>query len=105
MFFLDADDFLMEHTLEKMLDIAFEHHADIVEAQMLDLINGQLIPPKSSIENVVEIPSSKLSGYVWGKMINTKLFHHICFPEHFWYEDSIMSYLIHPRCQKAVKYN
>lgn len=104
-FFLDADDYLIENTLEKMLDIALEYQADIIESQMLSLVGEQLILQKTPTGNVTEIIPSKLSGYVCGKMINTELFHNICFPEHYWYEDSIMAYLIYPRCQKTIQYN
>jgi glycosyltransferase involved in cell wall biosynthesis len=105
LFFLDSDDYLLENTIEPMLDIADKYQADIIEAQVLNQADGQLIRTEKPFESTKEADICQLSGYVWGKLIKAELFREVHFPEQYWYEDTIMTYLIYPRCSKAVKYN
>lgn len=103
-FFLDADDYLLDDTLEAMLDVAIRNEADVLEAQVINLVEGQLIREKL-FESTKAVETYKLSGYAWGKIINAELFCNVCFPEQYWYEDTIMPYLIYPRCRKVMRYN
>lgn len=104
-FFVDADDYLLENSLEGILDIAVTCRADIVEAQALKLVDHQLIRGKSSSKDMEEVSAEKLSGYAWGKIIKSELFQEVCFPKQYLYEDTIMKYLVYPRCQRMVRYN
>ena len=42
-----------------------------------------------------------LHGHAWGKLYRGALFEHLCFPEGYWYEDSLLSYLIFPNVKNA----
>ncbi len=103
--FLDSDDYLIDDSLHNMVKVADQYVADIVEAQMLNLVEEELIRNEKVFEKTGEVEVQQLSGYVWGKLILSELFEMIKFPEKYWYEDTIMEFLVYPRCKKVVKYN
>lgn len=98
LFFLDSDDYLPEDALENLYIKMEQEQADIIEGKMITLYNDQY--NEDSV-----LSNNMLSGYVCGKLIRTELFQQICFPDDYWFEDSIMSYLIYPRCLKKNKIN
>lgn len=103
--FLDSDDYLVDNSLDGMIKAADEYKADIVEAQMLNLVDGELLRGENAFEYTGEVNPGELSGYVWGKVIVSELFENLKFPENYWYEDTIMTFLVYTRCKKAIKYN
>ena len=98
LFFLDSDDYLPEDALENLYIAMQQEQTDIIEGKTITLYNDQYIEDSTFSDH-------KLSGYVWGKLIRTELFQQICFPDGYWFEDSIMGYLIYPRCLKKTKIN
>lgn len=99
--FIDSDDFLLPGAIDALLDTAFRHGADLVEG------GAAYVYEKSretyhcaAAETAVENPYS-LHGHAWGKVYKAELFERLCFPEGFWYEDSLLSYLIFPAVKDA----
>lgn len=43
-----------------------------------------------------------LHGFPWGKIFNARLFLNVHFPEQYWFEDTIMSFVIFPMCKKVI---
>ncbi|MBR5598273.1 MAG: glycosyltransferase [Lachnospiraceae bacterium] len=105
--FVDADDILAENAIEEMLQIAMEYDADMVEGDFKTFSDiTEIMELKSDdTKTMNEIDQNQVSGYVWGKIIKSHLLQHVDFPEGYWYEDSIMGYLIAPRCHKVIKYD
>lgn len=99
--FVDSDDLMDWHGVEKMLDIAFEKDVDMVYgAHTIITDNGkQHIFIKNFYKNNFEI--YKLNGYPWAKLFRAELFHNVCFPQYYWYEDSIFSNIIFPKISHA----
>lgn len=99
--FLDADDSLQSNAIATMLDEAYRLNADIVEGGF-NRIKGK----KKSLGIKHEWRSSakytELYGFPWGKVIKSNLFNNLKFPTGYWFEDSIMSYLVYPRAKKIV---
>lgn len=94
--FLDSDDLLLPGAIEALLNTAFAHDADLVEG-------GADYVFASHSENAHSYPAEapvadpySLHGHAWGKVYRAELFRDLCFPEGFWYEDSLLSYLIFP---------
>ncbi len=103
--FLDSDDYLVEGTLDGLIKTADEYGADVVEAGMLNLVQGKLLKGENAFDTTGVVDSFELSGYVGGKLVAAELFKDVKFPENYWYEDIIMTFLIYTRCKCAVKYN
>ncbi|MFL2030322.1 glycosyltransferase family 2 protein [Loigolactobacillus zhaoyuanensis] len=92
--FLDSDDTLEPNSIELLLDKAFADNADIVEGSFNYITkNGRT---KGIVhKDLNNVSSELLIGYPWGKVIRATLFSRVQFPLDFWYEDSIISYLIY----------
>ena len=99
--FIDSDDFLLPGGIEAMLDTAFAHDCDLVEGGAYYVYDDR----KSVMHHYASdrrVPSAyELHGHPWGKLYRSSLFEHLRFPEGFWYEDSLLSYLIFPNVKEA----
>ena len=101
--FVDSDDLLTEGAVQALLDTAFEKDADIVEGGYYSLYEYEnaLIPEISASGiNTMEKRTS-LRGQPWGKVFKSELFRKIGFPEGFWFEDSINSFLVYPQSDRT----
>lgn len=95
--FVDSDDKLYPGAIETLLDAAFEHDSDIVVGGNYD-IRGNDISVGHSFkkDGQLTLKPGALSGVPWGKVFKASCFENIIFPEGYWYEDSIMSFLVYP---------
>lgn len=104
--FVDSDDILAENAINNWLDIAYKDNFDIVQGGYSYFndkgIVYSVIPSKIS---VVKNPIIKLTGFPWMKVIRSELFKDLIFPEGYWFEDTIMKYLVYPRVKKAIEIN
>lgn len=100
--FLDSDDMLCPGAIEAMLDTAFRYHCDLVEGGMYTLYQNQKeILYHYGSDGVLSDPGKALHGYACGKVFAASLFRDRCFPEGYWYEDSVISSLIIPAARTA----
>lgn len=99
--FIDSDDILCQGAIDALLDTAFGHDCDIVEGGAYYLFDDrQEIAHRYDAEQKIANPHD-LHGHAWGKVYRAEIFEKLCFPEGFWYEDSLLSYLIFPAVQSA----
>lgn len=99
--FLDSDDTLTENSVQSLLESAYANDADIVEGGFNRIVCGRNI--KGVVHrNLQNVKIDELYGFPWGKIIKTKLFNKVQFPEGYWFEDSIMSFLIYPMAKNKV---
>ena len=98
--FVDSDDIMDWRGIEKMMDVALETNADIVKGAYTSMSesggNHKLIANKAG-----EVETTDLGGQPWAKLFRSELFSDVCFPEHYWYEDSIFSQIVYPRISVA----
>lgn len=100
--FVDSDDYLPQGAVETLLDTAFTHGCDIVEGGAYYLIDESLsVMHRYRHARAVTDPCNVLHGQPWAKVYKRDLFETICFPEGYWYEDSILSFLIYPKARKV----
>lgn len=99
--FVDIDDGLKPEAIETLLNRAYEEKAQIVEGGYEVFDTKVLASERHEYANLEE-PCGILWGFPWGKVISAPLFCNISFPEGYWYEDTIMSYLVYPRSEKTV---
>ena len=99
--FLYSDDLLCENSIEKLIKTAKEKKADIVQGSYYTFNkNGNkfytnITPTEKNKE--ISVP-----GFPWGKVYNAKLFEKVRFPLDFWYEDTIVNYLLARLSNKYV---
>lgn len=94
--FLDSDDKLHQGAIDALMDTAYKYDADVVQGGYF------VISEKGDVLKTHTVPSLKseknphLKGFPWGKVFKSTLFNHIHFPEKYWFEDTICSYLLFP---------
>ena len=99
--FLDSDDLLLPGAIDALMDTAYRCNADIVEGGAEYVFEDRReIAHSYPLETWAEDPY-RLHGHAWGKVYKASLFEKLCFPEGFWYEDSLLSYLIFPAVRRA----
>lgn len=98
--FLDADDELME--LDALMHRALETGADIVEGgyEAFDDAGVRYTVRHERLSG--EDARRTLYGYPWGKLFRADLFTRVCFPEKYWFEDSVMTFLLYPMSRVVV---
>lgn len=95
--FVDSDDLLPQNAVNFLMDKAVQEDADIVEGNGLKFNEQGLLGPIKKVND---------REHLWGgpclKVIRTKLFNRVQFPEGFLYEDTIIPFLIIPQANKIV---
>lgn len=100
--FVDSDDRMMPDAIEVMMDAALKHDADIVEGSYKTFYNGEEHEGSRHEYAVTDQWLGKLFGYPWGKVIRSTKLQHICFPEGYWFEDTLFSFILYGMCNKMV---
>lgn len=99
--FVDADDWIMDGAIDALMDAALEKDADIVQAgyhyQTGDDVYPVLLYPAMTR---VDDPA-QLYGFPVGKVYRSSLWANLQFPEGFWFEDTVLSFLLFPRVENA----
>jgi hypothetical protein len=76
--------------------------ADIVEGSYKTFYNGEEHEGSRHEYAVTDQWIGKLFGYPWGKVIRSTKFKHICFPEGYWFEDTLFCFILYSMCNKMV---
>lgn len=99
--FIDADDSLAPDAIEKLMGTAYKYNADIVEGSFNRLKRKKLYRGIDHIDNC-SASMNDLYGFPWGKVIKANLFKNLRFPVGYWFEDTIMSFLVFSQVEKVV---
>lgn len=97
--FLDSDDQMGD--LESLLDKAFKEDADIVEGSYKYVDDDGKCLNIHLKKDGKAVPTKDLFGTPWGKVIKSEFFKNLCFPEGYWFEDSIMAQIVYRLVEKA----
>lgn len=104
--FVDSDDFVEANYLQMLITAANENHADIVEAGYYKLYGDghkrKVLLPQVKICKADSRRIFQYTGFFWGKLFRRELFDQIRLPEGYWYEDTIMHFLLFRMCQVFV---
>ncbi|MGM9979690.1 MAG: glycosyltransferase family 2 protein [Clostridium sp.] len=104
--FLDSDDLLCENSIEKLMKTANNKKADIVQGSYYTFNkNGNkfytnITPTEKNRKTNNE--EFLIPGFPWGKVYKAELFEKVRFPLDFWYEDTIVNYLLARLSNKYV---
>ena len=98
--FVDSDDYLSPNALRALFKSAETYNSEIVQGSYSLFTDG-------AKTKYIKFPNlskdAKLTGYPWGKLFKSHLFQRICFPEGYWFEDTIMSWLLYPLTPDSKK--
>lgn len=97
--FVDSDDALCDNAIETLMQTAYEDDADIVEGNYVRIKRGggKVI----NLNTTQHLNASVKLGQPWGKVFKAEIFHEICFPEKYWFEDTIGAFLLYPLSQRV----
>jgi len=102
--FVDSDDLLCEGAVEGLMNTALSHDCDLVEGGAYYLKQSGLTEMhRYDREEPVTAPYSRLHGHAWGKLYKRELLENLCFPEGYWYEDSLLSFLVFPLAKRIYR--
>lgn len=100
--FVDSDDMMCDGSIDALMNAAYETDADIAQGGYCNLIGSDIIKQPNVNEITDADGKNALRGQPWSKVYRSNLFEGLKFPEGFWFEDSINSFLIFPTVKKAV---
>lgn len=99
--FVDSDDVLCEGAIEGLLNTAYRLDCDLVEGGAYYLMDGsRTVMHRYSRDKQVDDPYQQLHGHAWGKLYKRELLENRCFPEGYWYEDSLVCFLLFGQAKK-----
>jgi len=88
--------------IDTLMDTAIKHDADIVEGCFRLFSGERFYPGYSHPFEVSDHWTGQLQGYACGKVLRAELFAHVCFPEGYLFEDTLMTLILFPRCRRIV---
>lgn len=86
--FVDSDDYISWDGVEAMFLLANTSKADMV------IGNHCVVNENGEIIRKVHSTANNYSGYPWGKLFKAECFETVCFPEKFWFEDSVVKQIV-----------
>lgn len=102
-FFLDSDDYINPVAISKMLDKAIKEELDLVQAGVCYVSEeGKPFRIRTGKSTYTENSIGVLHGLPCGKIIKSELFANLCFPERYWFEDSIFGLIVLPIAKRAA---
>lgn len=100
--FVDSDDALLPGSIDHLVDTALKYDADIVEGGFDNLRESNQSPGTRHTFYKGSGWMGRLYGQPWGKVIRSSKMAHLHFPEHYWFEDTLMAMALYPQCQNIV---
>lgn len=104
--FVDSDDFVEPGYLQSLISTANFCQADIVETGYYKLYRdgrkrNVLLPPVR-LQQDTSNRIFQYTGFFWGKLFRRELFDRVRLPEGYWYEDTIMHFVLFRLCGTYV---
>ena len=112
--FVDSDDVLLPGMIEELMSLAEQYNADVVDSGHIRFADCTHKGLKSRIMAYIydffqrpqSLPLNQsspfITGYAWGKVWKTDLFHRVNFPHGYWFEDTIVWMILEPLCKRKV---
>lgn len=100
--FVDSDDLLFTGAIEALLSAAYEQNCDVAEGGAYYL-TGDEQTVMYRYEAAGTADPFSFHGQPWAKVYKAEIFKNLQFPEGFWYEDSILAFLVWPGVKSAFR--
>lgn len=94
--FVDADDYLPNTAVQALMETAYRLDADIVQGgyYYVDGKTNKIWQGLKYADRSSAPPNGCIAGFVCGKVYKSHLFEKVCFPEGYWFEDTIITGLL-----------
>lgn len=92
--FVDSDDWLPEGAIESLMNVATQQNAEIVQGGYYYQIEQKVHEWRTYPHTKRLMDVFDLYGQPWGKVFRSDLWQDFCFPEGFWFEDTVISFMI-----------
>lgn len=107
--FIDNDDWVSDTYVERLLDVAYQNHADVVKCgheciypdKKITYCNNEY----KTFENNFKKNIMNYDGLIWGGIQHRNIWTQCCFPENYWFEDMISRCLIYRLASTFVYIN
>lgn len=101
--FLDSDDeFLKGVKIDELLSFIQRNNIEILECGYVMFRGEKDLKVMRHQDIISDKANGLLYGFPWGKIFKAELFSQIQFPERYWFEDTIMAFIIFPMCKKVA---
>lgn len=104
--FVDSDDYVEPTFLQSMYIAAEKNNAEIVEVGYCKLFEDgsrkQILYPATVLHDKRTDAIFQYPGFFWGKLFRRELFEYIRLPEGYWYEDTVVHFLLFRMCKTFV---
>ncbi len=97
--FVDSDDWTNWSELEKMVKEADKKGADLVQGGFY--ITDEL----GNLKKEIKSTKGHFTGFPWGKIYKSELFESTCFPEKYWFEDSVIKQIIFEKVKYPIVFS
>lgn len=104
--FLDADDVLTDDAVNILLNHIMSSDVDAVTGSYIFMRECGELGKKVMFENKITLNGDRnhsLNGFPWGTVFKRKIWENIVFPKGFFFEDTIMNYLVAQSCEKIER--
>ena len=101
--FVDADDMVSANYVQALLDCARESGADISVCSWYAFAGDGRQYKTVAWGDTVR--TADLNGTPWGKLFHRKLFEHLLWPAGYWYEDTVLAFLVYPMAAQVAATN
>ena len=112
--FVDSDDVLLPGAIEELMSLSENNNADVVDSGHIRFADrtqkGFKARMMANIYDILQHPqtlslnlsSTTITGFPWGKAFKTELFNKVQFPQGYWFEDTIVWMILEPLCKRKV---
>ena len=101
--FVDADDVVSPNYVQSLWDCAKAAKADIAVCAYYSFTGEGRRYKTVQWESTVG--TYELNGTPWGKLFHRNLFEHLYWPSGYWYEDTVLAFLVYPRAKGIAATN
>lgn len=99
--FMDSDDHLVGNDVFQFAISS----ADSIEcnSKIIEFNHSNNIDKGKTSGKIKQCKYRDLSGFPWGKIYSSSIFEKVCFPEGYWFEDTVDSFIIYPQAKGVYK--
>ena len=101
--FVDADDVVSPGYVEALMQCVRAAGADLGVCAWYSFTGEDR--RYKNVQWGKDVSTRDLNGTPWGKAFHRKLFEHLLWPAGYWYEDTVLAFLVYPRVEKIAATN
>ena len=101
--FVDADDVVSPNYVQALMDCVQAEDAELGVCAYYSFAGDDR--RYKSVQWGRTIGAGDLNGTPWGKLFHRRLFEHLLWPSGYWYEDTVLAFLVYPRVRRIAGTN